>query len=130
MARTATVTLGGREYEVRALPFRANQRWRGRLGETFEGLIEAIEQGPGTELSDLGSIGRMMRQVRDLAMGSVGQMLDLVCEYAPGIASERERIEAEAYDEEIVDAFLEVVKLAFPFGRVVATFRGLAATVS
>jgi hypothetical protein len=43
----------------------------------------------------------------------------LLYEYSPALCADKERIEAESYDSEIVQAFMEVLKLAFPFGSAV-----------
>ena len=124
--RTCTVELGGRAYEVKALPFRKNQAWRRSLSERFESVVRVLEGGPDVEVTDLRGIGRLVREVRDLAVTSTDLMLDLVCQYAPEIAQDVERIEEEAYDEEIAQAFLEVCKIAFPFGKVMEMARGLS----
>ena len=43
-------------------------------------------------------------------------LLDLLCEFVPAIAADRARIEAEAFDDEVVKAFVAVLGLVYPFG--------------
>ena len=50
---------------------------------------------------------------------AVDLMREKLFEYSPELAADRERIETEGYDSEIMAAFIEVLKLAFPFGQVI-----------
>ena len=61
-------------------------------------------------------------------IGSMDLLLDLLFAYSPELAEDRERIEEEAYDEEALAAFTEVLKLAYPFGELLAMVNGRTAS--
>ncbi len=123
MARTATVTLAGRDYEVTELRLRDNAAWRKQLlalGDDLATLLEA----PGLEFTP-GVMAEIVRRAMRLLAGSPEELLRLLCDYAPEIGADRERIETEAFDSELVAAFGEVLKLAFPFAGLLRNIRGL-----
>jgi hypothetical protein len=111
MPKSVTVTLAGQQYTVQELPSRRNAEWRAKLDETLAGVSDAL--GKSMKLSGLQDV---VDAVRALLLGGIGTVMDLLCEYAPEVDADRERIEAEVYDSEIVTAFTEVCTLAFPFG--------------
>jgi hypothetical protein len=112
--REAIVTLGGRPYTVRALPIQANAAWRRQLQEFYSSTIGALPDLETATGSDL--FGALIGGLGEAALASVDSILVLLRSYAPEIAADWERISAEAYDEEAVAAFVEVIKLAYPFG--------------
>jgi hypothetical protein len=48
---------------------------------------------------------------------------EMLFAYAPNLMVHREAIEENAYDDEMMRAFLEVLKLAYPFGQIVTLVR-------
>ena len=131
MARTVTVTLGATTYAVKELPRKLNRRWLQSLVEPLDGMREAVadiwqrdaEQMDGNEVWDrLSSAGKRL-----LGLISTDRMLEMMYDYSPELAEDREAIEDddELYDSEIVDAFVQVVTLATPFGNVVTQVRSL-----
>lgn len=118
MPKTVTVELGGQEYEIQALPIRQSQAWRGRLEGPFSELSAALEGAGSIELSSGADIARLVRTLSGTLIGSMDMLLDLLFDYSPKLAADRERIETEAYDDEALQAFAEVLKLAYPFGTI------------
>ena len=125
--RNIEITLGGKVYTVSQLPIGANRTWRKQFDEPVNKLLAAT-QGVGNlagqEFEDMGdlmkTIGAVLVQHADsivrVLLESPDLLLDGLYAYAPAIKADRERIEAEAFDDEIGQAFIQVVQLAYPFG--------------
>lgn len=129
--RIAMVTLGGVQYTVNELPSRRAAEWRTAVQEKLGDISTLIESAPGTDISSGAAIAGLVRAVGSTLIGSTDTVIELLFGYAPALAADRERIEAECYDSELLSAFVEVVKLAYPFGQLanlVARFENGAAT--
>lgn len=113
--RSVTVKLAEREYTVYELKARQNQNWRDQLKTRFTTLADVIGNAPATELNTAGVSG-LIRSVTDLIMDSIGDVREAILAYSPELSADRAFIEENAYDSEIMDAFVEVLTLAFPFG--------------
>lgn len=122
--KSVIVKLAGREYTVYELKARQNQNWRDQLKTRFTTLADVIGNAPSTELNTAGVSG-LIRSVTDLVMDSIGDVREAILAYSPELSADREYIEANAYDSEIMDAFVEVLTLAFPFGGMVRKVGGL-----
>lgn len=120
------VTLGGETYTIVPLPIKQSHAWRDRLAVPFNQLTLALEGAADIEikLSSADDIVALVRSLAGTLIGSIDTVLDLLFAYSPVLAEDRERIENEAYDTEAIDAFIEVVKLAYPLGRLVSGIRG------
>ena len=123
MAKSVTVTLAGREYVVAELPFRANVEWRKRLTGMAEDLTTLLE-APGLEFTPA-TIGAILRQVADLLLRAPDMLVEMLYAYSPEIAADAERIGSEAYESELLGAFIEVLKLGYPFGSQLQSLAGL-----
>lgn len=119
MPKTATVTLDGTEYTITELRPKANAAWRARLREPFSELAALLESGPDTEITDLASLANVVRSVSGLLFESIDTLTALLAEYAPDLPLD------DAYESEQLEAFTEVLSLAFPFGALAARIRGL-----
>jgi len=131
--KTVLITLGGREYQVEQLPIRPSKAWRETFSHPIEGLIGSIQftgqlitNGDGQELGQLVSaVGQMLYTgVAETVLSSMELALDIICAYSPRIQADRERIETEAYDDEVINALVEVLKLAYPFSEIINAIRG------
>jgi hypothetical protein len=122
--RTATVMLAGRAYEVRALPIRQSKAWREKLAVPFGALTAILENAGTIELTSGGDIAALVRTLSGTLIGSIDLLLDLLFAYSPELKADRERIENEAFDDEALRAFTEVLKLAYPFGELLSLVRG------
>ena len=111
MPKTTKVTLAEWEYTVTELPSRKNADWRVQVDEALGDVSSLV--GQGVRLTNLQDA---VDGVRALLLGGAGTILGLMFDYAPEVAKDRDRIEAEVYDSEVVTAFLEVCTLAYPFG--------------
>ena len=115
--RSITVSLGGREYAIRQLPIRAARGWREKVGALFTQIANLVENADTITLTDPADLARLAGLVQSLAIKAPDVAFDLLRDYSPEIAADRERIEIEAYDDEITAALVEVFKVAYPFGR-------------
>ena len=128
MPKETTVELGGQSYTLRALPIGRARVWRAQLEGPFSELSRVLESAGEIELTSGGDIAQLVRTFSGTLIGSMDLLLDLLFAYSPELAEDRERIEEEAYDEEALAAFTEVLKLAYPFGELLAMVNGRTAS--
>lgn len=128
MARQKTVTLAGEEYTISCLPMAQNRRWRERLNEPLARVVEIFDANRDLEIERVSDLLDIIKLVSDVALGSVDLIVDLLFDYSPELRLDRERIENNAYDEEALEAFKEVLALAFPLEMLIAVIRGRTAT--
>ncbi len=122
MPESVTVTLAERQYLIKELPSRKNMAWRQALKEPFGDLVDALANAPALEVDSSAGLQQLADLVRTLTsrvIGSIDLMRELLFDYSPSLAEDRDRIEVDGYDSEIVGAFTQVLQLAFPFGQVI-----------
>lgn len=124
MPRTVTITLAGVNYTVTELRARDNAAWRKRLDEHFHDLSAVLSEWTKLEIN-VDTVGRLVNLAREKLLGSADIIADLVCSYSPQLAENKEQILSATYDSELMAAFVEVLKLAFPFGPLVASLAKL-----
>lgn len=123
--RTEIVEIGGKSYTINEAKRKANAKWRQSFQVQFTEVADLIEGLPGTEMTSQ-AIGQLIRQITSKIGGSVDEMAALVFAYSPELAADKETIEEEAYDSEIMAAFTAVLKLAYPFGSLIEMVSGLS----
>lgn len=127
--KSVEITLGGKQYTVAELPLRKNAAWRQKVGDlvgTVAGLVEATQ----IDLNSTADLIGVVNQVRNVLVTAPDALTALLFDYSPVLAADRERIEGEVYESELLAAFVEVLKLAFPFGEILSWANGLAPTAS
>lgn len=135
--RTITVSLGGQDYTVRQLTRRPSSEWRERFAQPIEQLVGAVEytgellssSAAEFERQDLGSVvkrlgGSLLGGLSQTLIGSMDEIAEMLYAYSPELAADRDRIDETAYDDEILAAFVEVLKLAYPFSDLWSLIRG------
>ncbi|HPL29735.1 MAG TPA: hypothetical protein PLG21_16940 [Anaerolineae bacterium] len=135
--RSVTITLAEREYVIRQLPMKANAAWRRHVTTAARSVLRSLPElvktlapmlrASGGQfsvesllsdelLAQVGTVGAL----GDTAIGNVEEALDqalkLLIAYSPELQADAQRIEAEAYEDEVIAAFVAVVKLCLPFG--------------
>jgi hypothetical protein len=118
------VKLGGKEYELKPKPIRKAREVRQMIEKPFGTAINALLDAPKKELNDLEGLGSLAISLKDTLLGSMDILLNIVCAYSEEIARDRKQIEEEAFDEEVVKAFVEVIKLLYPFGSLAESVNG------
>lgn len=124
MAREKTVTLGGQTYTIAQLPMRQNREWRDHLAQPITDLLALLQGNADLEIGSVADLTRIIGVGKDLLLGSMDLLLDALFAYSPALQADRERIEAEAYDDEAITALASVVALAYPLGMALAALRG------
>ena len=150
--RSTAITLAGTTYNVTQPPLRKNVAWQKQVAQHLKELLTAL---PGL-LATLGPLlksstasdGKGMTSLLDAltadnlpavtdagsdvlikVIDAIPVMLDLLYEFSPALADDRDRIEAEVGEDEVVLAFVELIKLSLPFGeRIAAALKDLATT--
>ena len=125
--KSTKVNLAGRTYSIESLKFKAERAWRKKYDAPIGNLINAIsniKELSGKEydkasdlMKEIGVV--MLAHAKDLIralLESPDILLDAICEYSPALAADRAFIEENAYQDEIAQAFIEVLKIAYPFG--------------
>lgn len=128
MPKSVTVMLGGTEFEVVELPARSNVAWRKLLQESVVGLVDR-----GVNLSETAvGEGTDTAQALDGVMSLVAQAPEtaarMICEYSPAIDGAWPELAETVYESELIEAFMQVCKLAFPFGKLVELYKSLSAS--
>jgi hypothetical protein len=120
LPKQVKVILDGQEYTITEKRSRENAKWRQELGGPFAQLVDLLELGPDVELTDMQSLAGLVRSVSGLLLTSIDNVKTLLASYAPELPLD------DAYDSEIMNAFAEVLTLAFPFGSLINKVRGLS----
>jgi hypothetical protein len=128
MARSVNVQLGGKTYEITALPISQAKAWRESLAVPFATISQALTTANVVEINQFGDMSKLVQQMSGVLLGSIDLMLDLMFQYSLSLSEDREWIEQNAFDEEALAAFAEVLKLAFPFGVLLEVVTGRMAS--
>lgn len=125
--KTVQITVAGRDYTVAPLPIIKNREWRKQFEKPIQDAVKLLSEiagyadkeyeDGGAMIGDIGkAISGSLSPVIDHLLGSADTIVEAVFDYAPTMAEDREYIEENGYDEEIVKGFLTILSLAFPFG--------------
>jgi hypothetical protein len=121
---TVRVTLGEREYEIVPLPIKANRAWRRELGQPLQQLMGILAEADELKLDSPADLVRILEIAQASLLGAPDLIFEAVCRYCPAINHDRELIEEAAFEAELMDVFVEVLKIVFPFGRLLSIIRG------
>ena len=122
------LTIGEKTYTVNELPRKKNAAWREAFQNEFVEIASFIQGLAGIEVSSGEVIANIVEQVAVQVNGAVDRMADLLISYSPEMTADRDYIEEEAYDSQILDGFTAVLGLAYPFGSLMKQLQTLAAT--
>lgn len=128
MPRSKVVTLAGQDYLVEQRNMQSNKVWRDNLTGPVDKIVALIQNYDTLEISSVGDIAGLILIVKDVLFDSMDLLLDSLFNYSPVLAADRDRIEAEAYDDEAIEALGIVVGLAYPLDRLLSVWIGPAAT--
>lgn len=102
------VVLGGREFEIVPLVIRDSRKWRVKA-------VEALSSLPKYAKVTTDDVDQFGEALNSMLVQTPDTVVDLFFNYAKEL--NREEIEAIATDEEIAEAFRQVVKMAFPLAQ-------------
>jgi hypothetical protein len=120
--RTVDIELGGQTYQINPLPIQQSRAWRKKFKAPIQEIVAAFRVVGKVEINDGSQIADFLSIFSDTLLGSTDLLLDMLFEYSPELQADRERIENVAFDEEALTGFVEVLKLAYPFGQLIALF--------
>jgi hypothetical protein len=123
--KTITVTLGDKPYEVQSLPIRKARAWRKKFAEPFNLIVGTLEAMPNVEITKPEDLGLIVRSLSEVLLGSVDMLVDMLFDFSPALAADRENILDRATDDEAVRAFVEVLKLAYPLVELVGVIKNV-----
>jgi hypothetical protein len=118
------VKLAGQEYDIQSLPIMQARAWRQELRAPINVIATLINNIDLNDLTNVQNVEGLVVMVKDALMtvvDSVDIFIDLLFAFSPVLAADRERIEANATDEEALAALMQIVKVAYPLGAF-ATF--------
>lgn len=139
------VELGGKTYSVKPLTRGKASKWRMKAGGLLvqiPSMMDMLSELSPQDLLSNKSVQRVDQEDRQKVVSNVNLtkviqaavhrlvsspdiMFELLCEYSPEIEADKHHIDENAYDDEVVTAFVEVVKVAYPFGRLTSVLNGL-----
>lgn len=133
--KSVVVDLAGKKYTVESLKFKAEREWRKTYDAPISNLINAISQ-TSSATSQSTEAGQWLRQMGSVFLSHAGELvralidspdilLDAICSYSPTLAADRVYIEENCYQDEIAKAFVEVLKIAYPFGSLLGIVTSL-----
>jgi hypothetical protein len=121
MARSVTIKLGDEDAELRQRKTRESSAWRKSLeapAREVIGRFTKLVDWQSVDFSDGEGVSALASAAIPLLTDSLDTIRELVTGYAPEL---KDRLD-DAYDDEVIAAFVEVLRLAFPLA-------GLAGTV-
>lgn len=86
--------------------------------------IQAQRGFAGIELNQIVSVAKILPVIVNGLSGSIDEIIDMVFDYSPELTADREWIEENATNSEAMTAFMEVLKLCYPFLEILALVRG------
>ena len=117
MPRTVEIRLGDKPYTVQQLRTRQASGWRKQVVEAFGEVVSpllTVMDWKEVDLSDGQSVKALVDAIGPALLGAMDTVTDCLLAYAPELKGAID----EAYDDEIIDGFLGVLKLSVPFEAV------------
>ena len=124
MPRSVTIRLGDTDVQLCQLRTREASAWRKSLeGPAREvvGQVSKLLNWSNVDLADSAALNDLAGAALPLLTDSLDTVRGLVASYAPEL---RETLDA-AYDDEVVAAFLAVLRFAYPLAQLTEAVRGL-----
>lgn len=128
MPRSKQVILGGQQYTIEQRSMKQNLAFRDKVTDPIQKIAVLLTSWKDIEISNGGDILALIGVVKDVLLGSMDIVIGALFSYSPTLEADRERIENEAYDDEAIAAFGEVLKLAYPLDQLVSVWSGRNAT--
>jgi len=124
------VALGGGKYTIKKAPYKVTKKWRKNFYEKFGGaisLLDSMDEEFDLNMQSISSLAPIAKQIVNLAVLGIDDAVELLFEYSVELSQKREEIEETANDDELLNAFWQVVQICFPFGDLMkSASRGMA----
>ena len=118
------VVLGGKSYEIKPLTLRESRAWRQQLNGPLAEITTALKGAGEIQVTNGGDLAAVLEILSSRVVLAPDLIFELLLAYAPGLKADIESIEETATDAEVMAAFTEVLRLAYPFGQLLAALRG------
>lgn len=122
--KTIEITLDGKQIEVKPMKVRQTSKWLHKVEAEITGLVDLFLTAPEADLTDYQAIRGLVSGVVQSIPGAIDKMCDLLIEY--GVP---EKAVNEAYTDEVMQAFVEVVMLAVPFEALLPKLQSLISNI-
>lgn len=131
--REIKVSVAGRDYEIPQLKIRASATWQAEVESDFGaigGLMGLIGQATGDSFAEIQQqvkipeVAAAVAKLQGMIMQSMGRVRALVYSYAPLLAADKDFIEENGYNDEIVAVFMKLLRFEYPLGELVRLFAG------
>ncbi len=113
---TATVRLGDKEYTISEQPRVRAKPWRVRLLEEVKPLFAQLENAGNLSFDQPGDLVKVLPLLEAVMLDGLDSIAALTVTFAPELEADREYIEQNATEKQIMACFMEAVKLSDPFG--------------
>lgn len=120
-----TITLGGRAYTVAVATMKRSREWREKFQHELLTIVGGAKAIGTVQLAaddgtvDFGRIVAAVQTLSPIAFGMFDRAAEMVFAYDGQLDNDRDWIEENATDEEMLTALWQVVQLAFPFGAII-----------
>lgn len=123
--------LAGKTYTIPRKFAAENREWRKQLRSQvgpIQAVMELMSRAKGETWSkalnalDTSDIATAMGAALPAMLSSVDDLADLLFAYDPALGDNRAAILAGAYDEDLLDAFLKVLQVAYPIKKLTAAY--------
>ena len=127
----AEVQFSTKKFTIVPIPIRKSREWRQKFIKELDkilGIVDDVQGVTTDELTDgfsLDSLMPFIDKIKAFLLTSTDILLDLIYDFAPNIKKEKAWIEDHATDPEVFSVFLEVLKMAYPFGGILGNLRNL-----
>ena len=115
--KTATVTINGKDHELKELPAARNGGWRRKFEVELGGIIRLVRALPNVEINTTQDLVAVVMDALPMLFDAMDKAGELAVAYDPAFA--------DAYDSEVADAYPALLGLAFPFGNLARQAPGL-----
>jgi len=115
---TITVQLGDRQFEVKAAPHGRSKVWRRRMMAEIKPLLDQVTGIQGIEFETPEDLLKLLPLAETVLVNGIDAIAELLISYSTDLEAERDWIEANASDKQIMEAFKAVLSIADPFGLV------------
>lgn len=134
--KSITVNLAGHTFTIESLKFKAERAWRKKYDLPVANLIGAIATVKEVSSTEFDKPTDLLKQIGGILLSHATDLMkalldspdiifEAICDYSPVLADNRDFIEENAYQDEIAAVFIEVLKIAYPFGSLLGIAQSL-----
>lgn len=110
-----TIRLGNRDFEIQSASYLRAKPWKKRFVEEIKPLFESLGELKDMQFDSPADLLKIFPMVEMLFLEAIDKVFEMLISYSPILEAEREYIENNATDKQILIGFQEALKLADPF---------------